>query len=230
MPQLFSNDADRHHLMGANTKIQNCSSVQNQSMSIYEFTKETCTKLTGGESISAAAIAMNRNEMAAGLATRTWMIFESSEPDVQSLWLGRAVAKTEWDNQCTLKNESNRIHRADGRVQVPLRGYAINVQWYTQREVGSLEYIIEKESPLPIVQTNYNLILAGFEMDLVVGTRTRVPRTRNVRDEYDYGYSVARMNLQTREGDWFRRYFGNVYKMNETVKSVGLSKIGLWSR
>ncbi len=67
-------------------------------------------------------------------------------------------------------------------------------------------------------------------MDLVVGTRTRVPRTRNVRDEYDYGYSVARMNLQTREGDWFRRYFGNVYKMNETVKSVGLSKIGLWSR
>ena len=131
----------------------------------------------------AAAISKNRNEMAAGLTIiGTWMIFESPEPDVQPLWLGQAVAKTKWDNQCTWKNESNRIHRANGGVQIPPGGYAINVQWYG--EVGSLEYIIEKESPLTIVQINYNLILAGFEMDLVVWTRIRVPRTRNVRDEY----------------------------------------------
>ena len=96
-------------------------------MSIYEFTEKTCTKLQGGESISAVAIAMNRNEMAAGLTIGSWMIFESPEPDVQLLWLGRVVVKTEWDNQCTWKNESNRIHRADGGVQVPPDGYAINV-------------------------------------------------------------------------------------------------------
>ena len=144
-------------------------------MCFYEFTKENCTKLTGGKSISAAVIAKNCNEMGAGLTIGAWMIFESPEPDVQRLWLGRAVTKTVWDNQCTWKNESNQIHRADGGVQIPPGGYAINVQWYTQREIGSLEYDIEKESPLPIVQTNYNLILAGFEMDVVLGLEHEYP-------------------------------------------------------
>jgi hypothetical protein len=70
---------------GPNTTIPNSSSGQNQLMSIYEFTKKTCTKLTGGESISAAAIARSHNEMAAGMIIGNWMIFLK----VQSLMSSR---------------------------------------------------------------------------------------------------------------------------------------------
>jgi hypothetical protein len=48
-----------------------------------------------------------------------WMLFKGKggEGDSQMVWLGRAVSKTEWSNQCIWKNETGRDLIA-GQVRV----------------------------------------------------------------------------------------------------------------
>ena len=95
--------------------------------------------------------------------------------------------------------------------------------------MGSLDYVIEASEPEPIVQPTQDLLLAGFEMTRVVGARARVPRRRNVRQQNRMNdYSAPRLNLQTKEGDWFRKDFGNVYQMDEKVRNTGLEWIGIY--
>ena len=43
-------------------------------------------------------------------------------------------------------------------------------------------------------------------------------------------YSAPRLNLQTKEGDWFRKELGNVYQMDEKVQNKGLEWIGIYWR
>ena len=75
------------------------------------------------------------------------------------------------------------------------------------------------------------LILAGFDdnMNQVHGSRTRVPRHRTVQSNgtEDSLYSVARQNLQTTEGDWYRREYGNLWSMNVQIRDEALDKAGL---
>lgn len=107
--------------------------------------------------------------------------------------------------------------------------YAINVQWYTQRDIGSLEYIIDRDYTYPIVNHNRTLVLGGFEMIQSAGNLARVPRQRNVRQRNDeFGYAPPQINLQTREGDWFRSEFANVYILNEADCNAGLARCGVW--
>jgi hypothetical protein len=53
----------------------------------------------------------------------------------------------------------------------------------TQKVLGVLEYIIEdREDAKPLVQSNKDLILTGFDKNMrqVYGTRARVPRQCSV--------------------------------------------------
>lgn len=114
---------------------------------------------------------------------------------------------------------------------VPLdRGeYAINVQWYNQRDIGSLEYCIEREYTHPIVNHNRTLILGGFQMIQSAGSLGRVPRQRNIRDRNDEnGYTAPQLNLQTRGGDWYQSEFANVYVLAENIRDEGLAWCGIW--
>ena len=93
-----------------------------------------------------------------------------------------------------------------------------------------LEYLIEAAEPVPIIQSFSTLRFAGFDMTQVTGARTRVPRSRTVRARNDpEGYAAPQLNLQTREGDWFRRDFGNVYTMDQDVLNTVLAIIGTWT-
>ena len=94
-------------------------------------------------------------------------------------------------------------------------------------EVGSLLYRIEKEEPHPLVQADVFLLHSGFEMTQVVGARANVPRSRSVRNcrkDGENGYAVPRLNLQTREGDWFRSDFGNIYQIDDVDRNRGLEE------
>ena len=108
-------------------------------------------------------------------------------------------------------------------------GYAVNTQWYTQNVVGVLDYVIDTN--MPVVQSNCEFVLAGFHdlMHQVHGSRTCVPTRRTVRSNYmdELGLLPPRVNLQTTEGDWYRREFGNMWRMNEKVRDQALDRAGL---
>ena len=92
----------------------------------------------------------------------------------------------------------------------PPGGYAINVQWYTQKVIGALEYAIEGgDNAQTFVQSNKDLVLTGFDdhMHQVIGARTHAPRQRTVQSNRLEGfeYSLPRQSLQTTEGDWYRK-------------------------
>ena len=155
------------------------------------------------------------------------MLFASSDVK-QSIWLARAMTKPEWGNACIWKNETTKKQKIGGGEGIKPGGYAINVQWYTHTEVGSLLYRIEKEEPHPLVQADVFLLHSGFEMTQVVGARANVPRSRSVRNrrkDGENGYAVPRLNLQTREGDWFRRDFGNIYQIDDVDRNRGLEGV-----
>ncbi len=54
--------------------------------------------------------------------------------------------------------------------------YAVKVQWYNQRDIGSpLEYTVDRMNPYPIVNHNHALVLGGFDMVQIVGNAGRLP-------------------------------------------------------
>jgi hypothetical protein len=61
----------------------------------------------------------------------------------------------------------------------------------------------------------------------IVGNSVRVPRQRTIQSRNDeIGYNIPRQNLQTREGDWYRKEFGNVYRLSEEVRNRGTAWCG----
>jgi hypothetical protein len=57
-----------------------------------------------------------------------------------------------------------------------------------------------------------------------LGSSVRVPRQRSVRTRRDdFGYAAPLINLQTREGDWFRRECPNIYTLSERDRDRGIA-------
>ena len=146
----------------------------------------------------------------------------------QAIWLGRAISKPEWGNDCTKKNSSRATKFIEG-VEVTQNGYAVNVQWYTQKTRGVPEHALD--TTLPVVQSNCELVLAGFDdqMHQVHGSRTRVPRRRTVWSNHmdSFGLLPSRSSLQTTEGDWHRKEFGNTSQMDEQARDEATERAGL---
>ncbi len=89
--------------------------------------------------------------------------------------------------------------------------YAVNVQWYDQQDIGSsLEYTVDRTNPYPIVNHNHTLVLGGFDMVQIIGNAVIVLRQRTIQSRNEFGYNIPQQNLQTREGDWYKREVGNV--------------------
>ena len=213
-------------------QVKDCVSSVIQTSSIYNFQKRPCTKLTGPDvSIQQSQRRHTINEMASQLTPGSWIIFNSNGDIDEPLWLGRAMPKAEWSNSCIMRNDTRGVKIIDG-AKVSRGGYAINVQWYTQKVIGILEYVVAGgDNAIPIVSSNSDLIYVGFDdnMHQVHGSRTRVPRRRTIRSNRTENslYSVARQSLQTTEGDWYRREYGNLWSMNVQVRDQAMDKAGL---
>ncbi len=116
-------------------------------------------------------------EMASRLTAGDWVAYKSRGDPDQPFWIGKTLPKSEWGNQCIRKNDSHGQVTIEGAM-ISKGGFAINVQWYTQKVLGVLEYIIEDgEDAKPLVQNNKELILTGFDKNMhqVYGTRACVP-------------------------------------------------------
>ena len=103
------------------------------------------------------------------------------------------------------------------------------MQWYKQKVVGVLEYVLDEYAA--IVQSSCTLVYAGFDahMHQVSGTCVRVPRRRTNRSNrmIDDWLLPPTINLQTTEGDWYRKEYGNVYRMNADVRDDALDNTAL---
>lgn len=104
-----------------------------------------------------------QNEIAASLNVGSWVIFKSSKDNDQPFWLGRTVGNDAWDNACIWRNDTRRTKTfyADTEAPVVIKPnlYAVNVQWYTQKTIGVLDYVIEGgENPIPFIQSHLGLL------------------------------------------------------------------------
>ena len=88
------------------------------------------------------------------------MLFKGSGQTDQFIWLGRNISKLGWNNDCVLKKKSSGTKNIEGAT-VSQNGYTINVQWYTQKVVGVLEYVVYTGAP--VGQSNSDLVYAGFD-------------------------------------------------------------------
>ena len=218
---------------GETCSIGNCISRQNETTTIYDFGKQSCRKQRGiGVGAMMHTIRQTRDEMVQNITHGDWVMFQSPEPNVQPFWIGRVVSKEEWSNACIYKNEATRRFALGGGVRLDRGKYAINVQWYTVRDAGCpLEYFVDGAHPYPFVNNYSTLVMTGFEMVQTVGVSVRVPRQRTVRVRDDeLGYAQPQYNLQTRAGDWFRSEFGNIYRMNDETRQVGIARCRLWGQ
>jgi hypothetical protein len=114
-------------------------------------------------------------------------------------------------------------------VHISWNAYAINVQWYTQRIVGVIEYVVETNPP--IVQGNSEMALAGLNdhRHQVHGSKSCMPRPQTLcLNQIDmFGLLPARVSLQTIEGNWYRREFGNMWLMDETIRDDAVERADL---
>lgn len=79
----------------------------------------------------------------------------------------------------------------------------------------SLEY------PYPIA--NHNISVGN--------AARRVPQQRTMRERNnEFGYVHPQLNLQTREGDWYRSEFVNVYLLSKEVYDAGISRCSQWAK
>lgn len=172
------------------------------------------------------------NELTKELTISSWLIFKSTNDEDQPIWLGRTVTKPEWQNACVWKNDTGRQQDIEGAM-IPAHTFAINIQWYTQKVIGILEYIVEGgENVVPFVNSNSDLLLVVPDEHItqVIGANVRVPRRRNVRstrmDEFEY---TERENLQTTEGDWYRKEFGNMWsRLSESIHVAAIEELAKW--
>ena len=75
------------------------------------------------------------------------------------------------------------------------------------------------------------MVLVGFDecMPQVHGSRTRFPRRQTVRSNRidDFGLLLEGFNLQTYDGDWYRRESGNMWRMNTQARYEAVEKSSL---
>jgi hypothetical protein len=198
---------------------------------MYDFSRKSCVKNRGvGVEASRRLIREEIDDIASHLNVGDFMMFKCPD-DSAPFWIGRCVAKSEWDDSCVYRNETTGHMNTPGidagiePVRLSPGEYSINVQWYCQRDIANpLKYSVELEQPFPVVNHYQNLVMGGFEMVQTLGSSVRVPRQRSVRTRCDdFGYAAPLLNLQTREGDWFRREYPNIYTLTEGDRDRGIA-------
>ena len=92
--------------------------------------------------------------MASQLRSNDWVVFKSIGDEDQPIWLGKTLSNRDWDIECVWHNGGRGRVEIDGGL-IPPGGYAINVQWCTQKGIGALANVIEGgENVHTFVQSN----------------------------------------------------------------------------
>ena len=116
--------------------------------------------------LSAQKDKVDCNTMAEKLMPGTWLVYKRCGDMEEPIRLGRAQRNNAWDKKCQWYNDSDKVveFRDGGRALVPPKGYAVNIQWYRQKVVGHLDYVMEDLHH--VVSSNQDLVLANFDNEM----------------------------------------------------------------
>ena len=95
----------------------------------------------------------------------------------------------------------------------------------------SLSTLKKYHSAITVVQSNSSLLVVAHDehMTRVLGNIFRVPRRRAVRsnqsDDFEW---TTRQNLQTSEGEWYKREYANAYRMDKSVYDLAMDQWVHW--
>jgi len=137
------------------------------------FEKGLCTKTAGpGVAIQTQVSTRDRNEIALGLTQGEFILFDTSEDQLEPIWLGRIMSNPAWQGQGVCKNDSKRIMTYDG-VKVGKGEVGIYVMWYEKINVmsDSLEYWVSRSESKPMVQNNRYLIRIEVKIQQMMGEK-----------------------------------------------------------
>ena len=138
---------------------------------MFSFEKQSCTKTSGpGVAVQAQVITRDRNTMASELAVGDFVVFDTSDDEVEPIWIGRIMSNPEWQGQGIHKNNSRR-QASFGGVQVGRGEVALYVMWYEKINVmsGTLEYWVSRTDTEPIVQNSRYLIPIDITLHQMLG-------------------------------------------------------------
>ena len=220
MDSMFKGTLD----WGLEHNIEHCkkSSATENGESMYCFEKSLCTKTAGpGVAMQARVSTSDRNEIASSLTPGEFILFDTSDDELEPIWLGRIMSNPEWQGQGVRKNNSRRIMSYDG-VKVGKGEVGMYVMWYEKINVvsDSLEYWVSRSETKPILQNNRYLIPMEVKMHQMLGETNIVPKLRT-STRGDMGRSST--NNERRVEDWHDKEFPIVWKMDVDRRRTALS-------
>jgi hypothetical protein len=193
---------------------------------MFSFEKQSCTKTSGpGVAVQAQVITRDRNTMASELAVGDFVVFDTSDDEVEPIWIGRIMSNPEWQGQGIYKNNSRR-QASFGGVQVGRGEVALYVMWYEKINVMSdtLEYWVSRTETEPIVQNNRYLIPIDVTLHQMLGQSNVVPKLRtSTRGD---GTQSA-INNQRRVNEWHNRELEIIWNMDSEVRRLVLASCDL---
>ena len=160
-----------------------------------------------------------RNEqmqMAAGLKMGDWVLVDGGDNELQPVWLGRAMPKHDWGNDCTKRNVRGGLETIEG-VSIGKNSSAINIVWYDWAKAGSdLHYEISRDHPKPVVQHQSCILLTDFVMTQVGG-----PIEGALREKRTIRVSNSKLHEQEHL-KWHQTEKSRVWKIDQAVHDKGL--------
>ena len=212
-----------HGAMNDTGTATETSEVDDLSTTLYCFEKGECIK-TAGPGVSSSVQNQNksRNEVASKLTVGAWVLFDTSDDDLEPIWLGRVMSNPKWDGQGVFQNKTSRIVSYSSGVKIGKGEVAIFVMWYEKINVMSdtHDYWVSRTETKPIVQNNKYFIPLVVDMHRMLGDNNIVPKLRNSSRNDN---SRANENNIRRVEDWHDKEYGIVWKMDDNLRRSALA-------
>ena len=160
--------------------------------------------------------------MASKLTVGAWVLFDTSDDDLEPIWLGRVMSNPKWDGQGVFQNKTSRIVSYSSGVKIGKGEVAIFVMWYEKINVMSdtHDYWVSRTETKPIVQNNKYFIPLVVDMHRMLGDNNIVPKLRNSSRNDN---SRANENNIRRVEDWHDKEYGIVWKMDDNLRRSALA-------
>jgi hypothetical protein len=175
--------------------------------------------------VQAQVITRDRNTMASELTVGDFVVFDTSDDEVEPIWIGRIMSNPEWQGQGVYKNDSRR-NTSFGGVQVGRGEVALYVMWYEKINVMSdtLEYWVSRTETEPIVQNNRYLIPIDVTLHQMLGQSNVVPKLRtSTRGDV----RQSSINNRRRVNEWHDRELEIIWNMDSEIRRLVLASCDL---
>ena len=210
---------------------------------LYTFYRAKCEQVSGHNmNVQRQEDRRSLQTMSLELTIGSWVCLDSNEEE-QPIWLGRVMSNPDWNGEGIKHNTTNRTVKYSSDygedIEIGPGEVAVYIIWYERIDVSSdsYDYHISRDITVPEVQSNYYLVHGGFDMHCTtkgigsngnpVPKERSATRNRNRNRAATLGdYAVPRQNHQKTFDDWHTVEYGLVWKMDDAVRELALSRIG----